>query len=167
MCRLWVKHLGGPHLISGWHWKQRQRLPKEEIWLQDCFKKPCLNSQASSLPYRFQICKTPQLHELIPRNFSLCVSGLLVPCLWIMLMNAPLHTEFFISTECVWSVLDLIINTAKIRAMLVAEAVKSLLAMQETWVWALGPEDALEKGMAMHSSIPAQRITWTEGGYNP
>ena len=47
-------------------------------------------------------------------------------------MNAPLHTEFFIYTECVWSVLDLIINTAKIRATLVAEAVKSLLAMQET-----------------------------------
>ena len=47
-------------------------------------------------------------------------------------MNVPIHTEFFISTECVWSILDLITNTAKIRATLVAEMVKSLLAMQQT-----------------------------------
>ena len=40
--------------------------------------------------------------------------------------------------------------------------VKSLLAMQETWVWFLGQEDTLEKGMATHSSILAWRIPWTE-----
>ena len=34
--------------------------------------------------------------------------------------------------------------------------------MQETWVPSLGREDPLEKGMATHSSIPAQRIPWTE-----
>ena len=35
-------------------------------------------------------------------------------------------------------------------------------AMQETQVRSLGQEDTLEKGMATHSSIPAQRIPWTE-----
>ena len=40
--------------------------------------------------------------------------------------------------------------------------VKNLPAMQETWVQSLGQEDPLEKGMATHSSILAQRIPWTE-----
>ena len=35
-------------------------------------------------------------------------------------------------------------------------------AIQETWVRSLGWEDSLEKGMAMHSSILAQEIPWTE-----
>ena len=34
--------------------------------------------------------------------------------------------------------------------------------MQETWVWSLGWEDPLEKGMVTHSSILAWRIPWTE-----
>jgi len=34
--------------------------------------------------------------------------------------------------------------------------------MQETWVRCLGGEDALEKGMATHSSILAWEIPWTE-----
>ena len=40
--------------------------------------------------------------------------------------------------------------------------VKNLLAMQETWVQSLGQEEPLEKGMAIHSSIPAWRIPWME-----
>ena len=43
----------------------------------------------------------------------------------------------------------------------VAQLVKSLPAMQETWVQSLGWEDALEKGKATHSRILAQRIPWT------
>ena len=39
--------------------------------------------------------------------------------------------------------------------------VKNLPAMQETRVQSLGREDPLEKGMAMHSSILAWRISWT------
>ena len=42
------------------------------------------------------------------------------------------------------------------------QMVKDLPAMQETWVQSLGGEDALEKGMATHSSILAWRIPWTE-----
>ena len=40
----------------------------------------------------------------------------------------------------------------------VAQMVKNLPAMQETWVRSLGQEDPLEKGMAIHSSILAWRI---------
>ena len=48
------------------------------------------------------------------------------------------------------------------RASLVAQVVKNLPAMQETWVQSLGQEDPLEKGMATHSSILAWEIPWTE-----
>ena len=43
-----------------------------------------------------------------------------------------------------------------------AQMVKNLPAMQETWVQSLGWKDTLEKGMATHSSIIAWRIPWTE-----
>ena len=39
---------------------------------------------------------------------------------------------------------------------------KNLPAMWETQVWSLGWEDPLEKRMAIHSSILACRIPWTE-----
>ena len=45
---------------------------------------------------------------------------------------------------------------------LVAQLVKNLPSMQETWVRSLGQEDSLEKGKATHSSILAWRIPWTE-----
>ena len=45
---------------------------------------------------------------------------------------------------------------------LVAQLLKNLQAMQETQVWSLGQEDPLEKEMALHSSIMAWRIPWTE-----
>ena len=45
---------------------------------------------------------------------------------------------------------------------MVAQTVKNLPAMQETWVRSLGQEDPLEKGMASHYSIFAWRIPWTE-----
>ena len=45
---------------------------------------------------------------------------------------------------------------------LVAQAVKSLPAMQETWVRSLGQEDPLEKEMTTHSSFLAWRIPWME-----
>ena len=43
-----------------------------------------------------------------------------------------------------------------------AQLVKNLPAIQETRLRSLGQEDALEKGMAAHSSILAWRIPWTE-----
>ena len=48
------------------------------------------------------------------------------------------------------------------KVSLVAQTVKNLPAMQETWVWSLGQEDPLEEEMATCSSILAWRIPWTE-----
>ena len=47
-------------------------------------------------------------------------------------------------------------------ASLIAQSVKNLSAMQETWVRFLGQEDPLEKEMATHSSILAWKIPRTE-----
>ena len=47
-------------------------------------------------------------------------------------------------------------------ASLVAQLVKNLPAVQETWVRSLGWEDPLEKEMAAHYSILALKISWTE-----
>ena len=46
-------------------------------------------------------------------------------------------------------------------AFLVAQLVKNLPAVRETWVQSLGWEDLLEKGMTTHSCILAWRIPWT------
>ena len=48
---------------------------------------------------------------------------------------------------------------------LVAQTVKNLSAMQETWVRSLGWEDLLEEGMATHSSILAWRIPGDRGAW--
>ena len=45
---------------------------------------------------------------------------------------------------------------------LVAQTVKNLPAMWETWVRSLGWKDPLEKEMATHCSILAWKIPWTE-----
>ena len=47
-------------------------------------------------------------------------------------------------------------------ASLVAQMVRNLPAMQETWVQSLGWEDPLEKGMATHSNVLVWRTPWTE-----
>jgi len=44
----------------------------------------------------------------------------------------------------------------------VAQTVKPLPTMWETWVQSLGSEDPLEKEMATHSSTLAWKIPWTE-----
>ena len=48
-----------------------------------------------------------------------------------------------------------------LRTYLVTQLVKNPPAMGETWVWSLGWEDSLEKGIATHSSTLAWRIPWT------
>ena len=44
----------------------------------------------------------------------------------------------------------------------VAQMVKHLPTMQETWVRSLGQEDPLEKEMATHASILVWKIPWME-----
>ena len=50
----------------------------------------------------------------------------------------------------------------KEKTSLVAQMVKHLPAVWETWVQSLGQEDPLEKEMATHSSTLAWKIPWTE-----
>ena len=45
---------------------------------------------------------------------------------------------------------------------LVAQMVRNLPPMQETWVWSLGQEDPLEKEVATHSTVLPWEIPWTE-----
>ena len=53
-------------------------------------------------------------------------------------------------------------STYNVWASWVAQTVKRLSTMRETWVRSLGWEDLLEEGMATHSSILVWRIPWTE-----
>ena len=48
------------------------------------------------------------------------------------------------------------------RTSLVAQMVKRLPTVRETWVRSLGQDDPLEKEMATHSSTLAWKIPWTE-----
>ena len=50
---------------------------------------------------------------------------------------------------------------------LVAQLVKNPPAMQENWVWSLGWEDPLKKGMVTHSSILAWRIPGLYSSWGP
>ena len=54
------------------------------------------------------------------------------------------------------------VTQSQISRQLVAQTVKNPAAMQETWIWSLGWEDPLEKGMATYSSILAWKIPWAE-----
>ena len=63
-------------------------------------------------------------------------------------------------TRIIYFLFELLAYSQK--GSLVAQTVKNLPAMQETWVQSLGQEDPLEKRMAIHSSILAWRIPWTE-----
>ena len=65
--------------------------------------------------------------------------------------------------KCSKHVVYRIINTyMRTRASLVAQTVKRLPVVWETWVRSLGQEDPLEKEMATHSSTPAWKILWLE-----
>ena len=73
---------------------------------------------------------------------------------------------FYFGHHKVKCALSLVLSKAMVRkiwASLVAQMMKNLPAMQETWVWSLGLESiSLEKEMATHSRILAWEILWTE-----
>ena len=62
----------------------------------------------------------------------------------------------------IFEINSLSVASFAIGASLVAQRLKRLPAMRETWIQSLGREDPLEKAMAPHSSILAWRIPWTE-----
>ena len=55
-----------------------------------------------------------------------------------------------------------VISLEILRTSLVAQRMKRLPLVQETWVRSLGGEDPLEKEMATHSSILAWKTSWME-----
>ena len=77
--------------------------------------------------------------------------------LWWVLY--PCYSIYFSQQLCE---LDVSICILGFPGTLVAQRVKHLPAMQETWVRSLSQEDPLVKEMATHSSILAWRIPWTE-----
>ena len=54
-----------------------------------------------------------------------------------------------------------VVNAHAVGSSPVAQTIKNLLTVQETWILSLGWEDTLEEGMAAYSSILAWRIPWT------
>ena len=70
-------------------------------------------------------------------------------------MNIQVHVSFQIRAFFMY------MPTSTV-ASLVAQRLKRLPAMRETWVRSLGQEDPLEKEMATHFSILAWRIPWME-----
>ena len=66
-------------------------------------------------------------------------------------------------THLIWECALLFEVMSRVRgASLVAQMIKRLPAMLETWVRSLGGEDPLEKEMALHCSTLAWKIPWTE-----
>ena len=66
-------------------------------------------------------------------------------------MNNGIHVSF-----------SILVSLEYMPTSLVAQTVKHLSTMRETWVRSLGWEDPLEKEMAIHSSTIAWKIPWTE-----
>ena len=66
-----------------------------------------------------------------------------------------------IKSLCCVPVINIVLYVKCYRASLIAQVVKNLPAMQETWVQSLDWEDPLDKRMATHSSILAWRIPRT------
>ena len=92
----------------------------------------------------------------------------LLNCRQILVYDSPLNFLFLSIKEfslplpegtCVW--LTMIAEGGLCADFSTAQMVKNPPAMQ-TWAPSLGQEDSLEKEMAIHSSILAWRISWTE-----
>ena len=73
--------------------------------------------------------------------------------MWLSIFS---HISFYLIKKKKY----LFIWLCQTRASLVAQTVKRVLAMQETWVRSLGREDPLEKEMATHSSSLGWKIPW-------
>ena len=82
---------------------------------------------------------------------------------------AKYKVEFTVLCNRSLLVIYFICSSVYIVASMVAQSIKSLPAMWESWVRFLGREDPLDKEMTTHSIILAWIIPWTEqpGGYHP
>ena len=73
-----------------------------------------------------------------------------------------LHTVHGVTKSQMWGTYTVIRRQSTLWASLVAQRVKCLPTMWETWVRSLGWEDPLEKKKATHSNTLAWKIPWTE-----
>ena len=89
-------------------------------------------------------------------NDSISVSLLSLSTLLFLILIAFILSRQIISLKN-WYHLNNIF-----RASLVAQTVRRLSTMRETWVQCLGREDPLERETATHSSTTAWKILWTE-----
>ena len=88
----------------------------------------------------------------------------------VISIHCLLSLFFFVIILCfvLWLLLlisfprDFTVSNNAFGASLIAQSLKSLPAVQETWVRSQGWEDPLEKEMTTHSSIIAWKISWTE-----
>ena len=80
------------------------------------------------------------------------------------LLSPALAGGFFTTSATweAWKMTWLTSNLNGVFASLVAQRLKCLPGMQETWVRSLGQEDPLENELATHSSTLAWRIPWRE-----
>ena len=106
------------------------------------------------------ICNITQMRNLSFRIMILCVK-----LTYLLVLELPVQFHwrcFHMCFECL-RLRGRIFNDKHYltRASLVAQSVKDLPAVQETWVWSLDREDRLKKEMTTHSSILSWRIPWT------
>ena len=113
------------------------------------------------------LCSETMKTNLI-RPLSLCVSSaprfksFLILCTLIPVPSTTCHPFHTPSGTGSKPLVKPLTTLYLLGASPVAQMVKKLPAMQETWVQSLGQADSLEKGMTTHSSILTQRIPWTE-----
>ena len=89
-------------------------------------------------------------------SFFIILSNIHCVCVYVYIYIYIYTTSLSISLSMEFRLLN------EHYASLVAQTVKRLPAMWETWVRSLGGEDPPEEGMATHSSILVWRIPWTE-----
>ena len=153
---------------DGWHWAQDSALGLSATAVSESWMSAATFAKVASARQPMLLASYIQLAE--PRSRIMPVSSLLretgktgfflLPSKFMKSCNGRFCTH---RKDVKKHQVD------KKQASLVAQMVKNLPAMQETWIWSLGWEDALEKGVATHSSLLAWRIPWTKepGGHSP
>ena len=103
-------------------------------------------------------CITPISLSFSPPTMFLQKKFIKIYLLQEAFLNWPLTLVF-------WGWWNKLPQIQRLKTTLVAQIVKNLSAMQDTWVWSLGWDDPLEKGMATHSNILAWRIPMDRGAW--
>ena len=140
-----------------------------------------------TVSYTYTLKKTQWIEEcfvvglmVMNLHFHKCIFLLLYPCMskswrnltfidWATKSSTRLSTHTHTHTHNLHWLFIINMFLSVVETSLVAQTVKSLLAMQETQVQSQRWEDPLEKEMATHSSTLAWKISWTEepGSYSP